>query len=87
METECCEAGGSETGGGADVEGQGRSPLARALDRLIIILMVAIVLLMSWPVCQVLWQQTHPRQALRSAPQPVAAPQPTPAAKGASDVA
>lgn len=38
---------------------QRRSPLLVFLDRTIVVLMTAILLTMSWPVCLILWQQTH----------------------------
>jgi hypothetical protein len=64
-----------------NVEGSGRSPLAVVLDRVIVVLMVAILLSLSWPVCQVIWQQSRPHLARPVATQP--APMPKTEAAGA----
>jgi hypothetical protein len=39
---------------------EARSPLAALLDRVIVIMMVAILLTLSWPVSMVLWHQSRP---------------------------
>lgn len=48
------------------------SPLCRLLDRAIVLLMLAILLTMSWPVGQIVWQQTRPvERTIRPVPAPI----------------
>ncbi|HLK60711.1 MAG TPA: hypothetical protein VKU00_29380 [Chthonomonadaceae bacterium] len=53
-------AGGSST----DVKRAHSASLTTLLDRVIVVMMVAILLTLSWPVSVVLWHQSHPAMTM-----------------------
>jgi len=55
-----------------------KSQIARMLDRIIVLLMIAILVLLSWPVCQTVWQQSHPHIMKRPMLQAPSTPEATP---------